>query len=284
MQFLNDWSNIIGTTIDDDMTLYMWNAVASEGYGVGVGSTLSKDEWHCLEMMAVISPTVGEARLWLDGNLEIEETGKNLGSNTIDKFAAGYYWANPYNESNTLYIDDAVVDTAAIGCLGVEAPCDDWWDNTYLKRKKITITCRHGANPHWLFGFCDHRPRQLWSAKAAPRLTGMTFGWFIGMGPPGRSWTALWIRSLPWNAVATRIWFKSQATIDASSSADNYYIYYDKSSASNPPDDWANVFMVGDDFNDGSLTSGVELPRQHGTASNQTRPEGNWRFIGSGYQ
>ena len=80
MQFLNNWSNIISTTIDDDMTLYMWNAVAGEGYGVGVGSTLSKDEWHCLEMMAVISPTVGEARLWLDGNLEIEETGKNLGS------------------------------------------------------------------------------------------------------------------------------------------------------------------------------------------------------------
>ena len=54
MQFLNDWSNILATTIDDDMTLYMWNAVAGEGYGIGVGSTLSKDEWHCLEMMAVI--------------------------------------------------------------------------------------------------------------------------------------------------------------------------------------------------------------------------------------
>ncbi|NIS16046.1 MAG: hypothetical protein GWN96_07415, partial [candidate division Zixibacteria bacterium] len=140
MQFFNGWSNILATSIDDDMTLYMWNTVASEGYGVGVGSTLSKDEWHCLEMMAVISPTVGEARLWLDGNLEIEATGKNLGSNTIDKFAAGYYWAFPYNESNTLYIDDAVVDTSSIGPLGAAAPCDEWWDDTYLKRKNITIT------------------------------------------------------------------------------------------------------------------------------------------------
>ncbi len=117
MQFLNNWSNIIATTIDDDMTLYMWNAVAGEAYGFGIGSTLSKDEWHCLEMMAIISPTIGEARLWLDGSLEIEATGKNLGSNDIDKFAAGYYWAIPYDESNTLYIDDAVVDTSANGCV-----------------------------------------------------------------------------------------------------------------------------------------------------------------------
>ncbi|MCK4985262.1 MAG: hypothetical protein KAS40_07075, partial [Desulfobacterales bacterium] len=120
MQFLNNWSNIISTTIDDDMTLYMYNQVAGEAYGLGVGSTLSKDEWHCLEMMAIISPTLGEARLWLDGTLEIEATGKNLGSNTIDKFAAGYYWGNPYTESNTLYIDDAAVDTSAIGCAVTE--------------------------------------------------------------------------------------------------------------------------------------------------------------------
>jgi hypothetical protein len=120
MQFLNNWSNIISTTIDNDMTLYMWNAVAGEAYGFGTGSTLSKDEWHCLEMMAIISPTIGEARLWLDGVLEIEATGKNLGSNTIDKFAAGYYWANPYDESNTLYIDDAAVDTLTVGCAVTE--------------------------------------------------------------------------------------------------------------------------------------------------------------------
>ncbi len=140
MQFLNGWSNILSAAIDDDMTLYLYNQVGGEAYGFGVGSTLSKDEWHCLEMMAVISPTVGEARLWLDGNLEIEATGKNLGSNTIDKFSAGYYWGAPYTESNTLYIDDAAVDTSPIGTLGEAAPCDEWWDDTYLKRKKITIT------------------------------------------------------------------------------------------------------------------------------------------------
>jgi hypothetical protein len=85
----------------------------------------------------------------------------------------------------------------------------------------------------------------------------------------GATWTALDRVLDPlssWDDVATKIWFKTQAIINASSSDDNYYIYYDNSSASNPPDDWANVFMVGDDFNDGILTSGITTSTA-GTAS-----------------
>jgi hypothetical protein len=257
MQFLNDWSNIITTTIDDDMTLYMNNNVADELYGYGVGSTLSKNEWHCLEMMAVISPTVGEARLWLDGNLEIEATGKNLGSNTIDKFSAGYYWGAPYDESNTLYIDDAAVDTSPIGPLGEAAPCDEWWDDTYLKRKNITITAGTAQIPsgYSVSVTFDHADMVSEGSAQADGDDVRVAYW------NGTTWTELDRAVDPlssWNDASTQIWFKSQATINASASADNYYIYYDKPSASNPPDDWANVFMVGDDFNDGTLTTGLD--------------------------
>ncbi|NIS16045.1 MAG: hypothetical protein GWN96_07410, partial [candidate division Zixibacteria bacterium] len=69
-----------------------------------------------------------------------------------------------------------------------------------------------------------------------------------------------------WNDASTKIWFKSQATINASSSDDSYYIYYDNSSASNPPDDWANIYMIGDDFDDGTLTSAMTISTA-GTAS-----------------
>jgi hypothetical protein len=216
-------------------------------------------------MMAVISPTVGEARLWLDGNLEIEETGKNLGSNTIDRFAAGYYWANPYNESNTLYIDDAVVDTSAIGCLGDEAPCDDWWDSTYLKRKKITITAGSEQIPidYSVSVTIDHAAMISEGSAQADGDDIRIAYW------NGATWTELDRVADPlfsWNNVSTKIWFKSQAVIDASGSDDSYYIYYDEPSASAPPDDWANVFMVGDDFNDGTLTNGVATSTA-GTAS-----------------
>ncbi|MCK5419303.1 MAG: hypothetical protein KAI93_12370, partial [Desulfobacterales bacterium] len=103
----SDWTNIISIHIKDDMTLYLWNSVASEAYGFAATNTISKGEWHSLEMMATISPTVGEARLWLDNNLEVEETAKNLGTGTIDRVAAAITFASPKTEANTLFIDDS---------------------------------------------------------------------------------------------------------------------------------------------------------------------------------
>ncbi|MHA2304107.1 MAG: DUF2341 domain-containing protein [Candidatus Hodarchaeales archaeon] len=109
MQYIDSspsWQNLLSVTIDQDMTLYMWNAYDGEAYGYGVGNTISKGSWHTLEMQAKISDTAGEARLWLDGQLEIEATGINLSTDRlINRFATGIYWAGD-NEPNTLYIDD----------------------------------------------------------------------------------------------------------------------------------------------------------------------------------
>ncbi|MCH7476351.1 MAG: hypothetical protein IIA27_17035, partial [Gemmatimonadetes bacterium] len=103
------WQNIIGISINNDMTLYMWNTPAGEAYGYQATSTLSKNAWHTLEIMVTISATVGEARLWLDGNLEITATGKNLGTNPVDRVATTFYWATPGTEANTVYADDVVI-------------------------------------------------------------------------------------------------------------------------------------------------------------------------------
>ncbi len=107
MQFLDNWTNIVSTTINDDMTLYMWTDVAGEAYGYLTTTAITTDAWHVLEMQATIDDTAGEARLWLDGNLEVEVTGKNLGVNPISRFAAGYYWGDPKTEPNTVYFDDS---------------------------------------------------------------------------------------------------------------------------------------------------------------------------------
>jgi hypothetical protein len=109
LQFLNNWSNVLALTIDDDLDFYMWNAVAGEAYGFGVTPTVSLNAWHTWEMRATISDTVGEARVWLDGNLEITATNKNLGTNAIDRVSTGYYWSAPRTEANTIYVDDAVL-------------------------------------------------------------------------------------------------------------------------------------------------------------------------------
>jgi len=109
MQFVDTsagWANQLSLTIRDDMTLYLWNAIAGEAYGYGTTSTLSKGSWHMLELQAKFSTTTGEARLWLDGNLEVEETGKNTGAEGVDKFCTVFYWASPQTEPNIVYADD----------------------------------------------------------------------------------------------------------------------------------------------------------------------------------
>ncbi|MFX1432125.1 MAG: DUF2341 domain-containing protein, partial [Promethearchaeota archaeon] len=101
------WQNLISTTINNDMTLYMWNDYVKEGYGYLATNNISTGNWHLLEMQATFSETNGEARLWLDGNLEIEQTNLNLSDSSSIRYCAGFYWANPKNESNTLYIDNS---------------------------------------------------------------------------------------------------------------------------------------------------------------------------------
>ncbi len=122
MQFLSGWSNILGLSIKDDMSLYLWNSVAREAYGWSATSQISKDEWHTVILAATISPSGGQARLWLDGNLEVEATGKNLGSNLINKFATGIYWANDRDQPNTVYWDNVYLTDAAHPTTGVPEP------------------------------------------------------------------------------------------------------------------------------------------------------------------
>ncbi|MFX1485480.1 MAG: DUF2341 domain-containing protein, partial [Promethearchaeota archaeon] len=110
MQFVDTstgWVNQLSLTIRDDLTLYLWNAIAGEAYGYGTTSILSKGSWHMLDLQAKFSATVGEARLWLDGTLEVEETGKNLGAEGVDRFCTVFYWASPQTEPNIVYADDA---------------------------------------------------------------------------------------------------------------------------------------------------------------------------------
>ncbi|MHA2040754.1 MAG: LamG-like jellyroll fold domain-containing protein [Candidatus Thorarchaeota archaeon] len=101
------WQNQLAVTIRDDLTLYIWNAVAGEAYGYGTTSTLTTGTWYMLELHATFSATVGEVRLWLDGNLEVDESGKNTGAEGVDRYCAGFYWSSPQTEPNIIFIDDA---------------------------------------------------------------------------------------------------------------------------------------------------------------------------------
>jgi uncharacterized repeat protein (TIGR01451 family) len=102
-------SQILNTHIKSDMTLNLWNQVVGENYATT--TTISTGVWHTLEMQAVINGASSEARLWFDGNLEIEQTGIDLGTNPITRFNTGYFWANPADEPNIVYVDDVTLCT-----------------------------------------------------------------------------------------------------------------------------------------------------------------------------
>ncbi len=73
----------------------------------------------------------------------------------------------------------------------------------------------------------------------------------------GGTWVELDRDVANMNSNSTQIWFKTQATIPANGADSNYYIYYGNPHAGSPPADWAKIYAVGDNFNDGSITSGL---------------------------
>ena len=73
----------------------------------------------------------------------------------------------------------------------------------------------------------------------------------------GDSWVELDRDVINVNSISTQIWFNTQAAIPANGSDNNYYIYYGNPNAGNPPADWAKIYAVGDNFNGGTITSGL---------------------------
>ena len=105
--YFNEASQVLATEIKSDLTLSVWNQVASESYD-GT-TTITKGVWHVVQMEAVINGTTSEARLWLDGNLEVEQTGIDLGLNAITRLNAVRFWSQVDTEANIVYFDDFVL-------------------------------------------------------------------------------------------------------------------------------------------------------------------------------
>jgi hypothetical protein len=92
----------------------------------------------------------------------------------------------------------------------------------------------------------------------------------------GASWTELSRAVDPlssWNSATTKIWFPLKNPIAASSSDSNYYIYYGNAAAGTPPADWANVFRIGDEFNDTTLTNTLTPSKSGATSITETGGE-----------
>jgi hypothetical protein len=115
LNFVANGQNLLALSIRHDNTLYLWNTPAGEAYGYLQTTTLTRNRWHWLEMQVAVSESAGQARLWLDGRLETEATGINIGPAPVESVSTGIYWGYPLAQSNTIYVDDLSVDTEFLG-------------------------------------------------------------------------------------------------------------------------------------------------------------------------
>src|SRR5947208_828550 len=127
------------------------------------------------------------------------------------------------------------------------APAGQWWSMSYPFREKITVTAGTAA------------PASGYSvAVTFGHATLVTAGKSLPSGDDlrvvywnGSTWVELdrlLDEASSWNNASTKVWFKTQAAIGASTSDDNYYLYYGKASAGAPPANGMNVYLFYDDF------------------------------------
>ncbi len=132
------------------------------------------------------------------------------------------------------------------------APAGEWWDTDWQFRRAISITV---SDPNPLdTGYTAN--------ISVDTATLIADGSMEASGDDLRivfwdnsNWQELDRRVQNLNTDHTLIWFMTETAI--ADQDDNYYLYYGNPSAATPPADWAHIYVVGDNFGDGSLSTGL---------------------------
>jgi hypothetical protein len=127
-----------------------------------------------------------------------------------------------------------------------------WWNSGYDYRKKITVTTTSATPTGFSVMLTIDHATLVGSGKSQADGDDLRII-YTGGGSPTEIDRVLEDGS-SWNDSSTKIWFKTQSSIGLNSSDSNYYIYYGDSSATSPPVNPANVFMMYDDFGDNDVS------------------------------
>jgi hypothetical protein len=113
----------------------LYNYVTSNDYDSSTFNT-STDTWYCIELGWKKGSSDGFLKAWFDGELEIEETGLNTGTNDIDtvRCGIGYAW-----RAVEIYFDSVVIADTYIGPES-ETYTKIWTTDALFKKLGITKT------------------------------------------------------------------------------------------------------------------------------------------------
>jgi hypothetical protein len=81
---------------------------------VGGSINLEPDRWYAVEVYVKAHPTDGVVRMWIDGQLKVEQRGLQTlssGSDAMDYTWFMGYWNGGCGQSQVMYMDDLVVTT-----------------------------------------------------------------------------------------------------------------------------------------------------------------------------
>jgi hypothetical protein len=121
----------------------------------------------------------------------------------------------------------------------------NWWNTDYDYRRQITIVNNAASSLDAGYSVC------VTMDTASLILAGkiLTSGDDLRVVYLSDSiWTELDREVIDMNRTSTQIWFKTQASIEASSADSNYYVYYGNPSSGSPPANKSNVYLWFDDF------------------------------------
>ncbi|MBN2457626.1 DUF1080 domain-containing protein [Candidatus Woesearchaeota archaeon] len=175
---------------------------------------------------------------WANDSLGSKKTGENMSFNissdmTMDLGSGGMEYGP--NEEIPLF-------SASQG----------WWDPAYGYRKKLTITNNDAEElkANYTINFTINTTGLVTGSKMLADCDDLRIVWDKGL----QSVELDRIVS-SCNGEATEVLFALQEGIISSGSDSNYYIYYGRADASNPPDDPGEVYLVYDDFESYALGS-----------------------------
>jgi hypothetical protein len=170
------------------------------------------------------------------------------------------------------------------------APANEWWDSNYQHRKKITITTGATGMP---IGYSVSFTEDTASLITSSKLRSDGNDWRIAYWN-GSSWVELdrWVDDIigdGWNTANTITWFETQAAIGASSSDDNYYVYYEYASETQSApasmsdsmgaDAASKVFWYADDFEEHAASTDPDGWTDQGTSDLKVMLQGSEKWL-----
>jgi len=151
------------------------------------------------------------------------------------------YAINIGNKITGAYTDTQTIDDQSEGFTeGL-----NWWDTNYDYRRQITVVNNEASTLDAGYSVCVTMDTASLFSEGKMQSDGRDLRVVYWSGS---TWGELDRDVIDVNSASTQIWFKTQTSIEASSTDSNYYLYYGNPSSGSPPANKNNVYLWFDDF------------------------------------